>query len=68
MIAEMFKAVSDAIKGLFSSLGEAFTGATNLFWNAEGGTLTTLGILAMVGLGLSLAFLVYRIVRGLISR
>lgn len=65
MIAAMFKVVSDTISQFATSLGSALTSITSMFWDAEAGTLTTLGVLGLIGVGIGLVYFAFRLIRSL---
>lgn len=56
-----------AITDVFSAIGEWLVSAVNdlipMFWNATDNSLTLLGILALMGLGLSVIFLLIGIIQ-----
>lgn len=71
MIGEMFSVIGEAITSFASSLASAFTAITTLFYtpgvdNAPG-EFTFLGTLALIGVGVGLVYLAYRVIRKLIS-
>lgn len=63
MIGAIFQATGTAITQFSQVVGNGLSGIIALFW--DGSALTDLGNLALVGVGVSLVFWAYRLVRGL---
>lgn len=66
LITEIWGVVAATILGFFESLGTSITSFTDILYTAENG-FTTIGILAFIGLGISIAMMglnfVMRLVR-----
>lgn len=56
-IIEVASTIFDLIPSLFQSL-------SSIFWDAEAGTLTFIGTLAILGLGMTLCWVAFRVIRG----
>jgi len=67
----MLAKVTDTIGGLLTAilgwLEDAFTGVTGLFYNETTG-FTLVGVFLLVGIALMLVMLVFRLIRGIISK
>lgn len=68
-ISDLFAQVTSAITAFVSSLGQAFTAVTQLFWTTgENAGPTFLGLLVLIGVGVGLVYGAYRIIKGLMHR
>jgi hypothetical protein len=52
---------------ILSWFGDAFTGVTGIFYDDETG-FTLVGVFLLIGIALMLVMLVFRLIRGIISR
>lgn len=66
MINAIFTAVGDAITAFAGVIGNGFTSIVALFYTTDG--LTPLGYLSIIGFGISLGFMAWGVIRGLMSR
>lgn len=67
--SELFEVIGSAISGFMSNLGTAFTSVTSLFWTTgENAGPTFLGLLVLLGIGVGLCYLAFRLIRGAIQR
>lgn len=69
MISAIFTTISQAVTSFVSALGNAVSGVTSMFWDAEasgGGQLTVLGTLLLIASGVGLVYFGFRLIRGLI--
>lgn len=66
----MGQAIIDAISGGLGLMGditsELLNGFTTLFWNTESSSLTTLGMFALIFLGVAITFAIVRLALSLI--
>lgn len=68
-IADMFAVINQAIQSFATTLGQAFTSVTALFWTTgENAGPTFLGMLTLAVLGAGLIYLAFNLIRGLIRR
>ena len=69
MISVIFTAVSSAITGFSSALASAVSGVTAMFATESSGTytLTMLGSLLCIGLGIGLVYWAFRTIRSLVK-
>lgn len=69
---ELFEIIGSAIAGFMANLGTAFQNVTALFWTAGSGSTagspTFLGLLTLLGIGVGLCYLAFRLIRGAIQR
>lgn len=69
---ELFTIIGQAITGFMTNLGNAFSSVTQLFWTAgEGssaGSPTFLGLLTLLGIGVGLCYLAFRLIKGAVQR
>ena len=72
MISTIFETVTQAIQGFAGSLTSAVTQIANLFYTpASGenpGSMTFLGTLVLIGVGVGIVYWVFRLIRGLIGQ
>lgn len=73
VITQIFSAVGDAITGFSGALSNAITSITGMFYTAPSGSNTTgsltfLGVLLCIALGMGLVYFGFRLIRGLIAR
>ena len=70
MISAIFGAVSDAISAFATAVGSAVTSVTSMFIDTSGSTpsLTTLGTLLLIAVGVGLVFWAFRLIKGLVKR
>lgn len=70
--SELFTIIGSGITGFMANLGSAFNSVTALFWTAgEGsaaGSPTFLGLLTLIGIGVGLCYLAFRLIRGAVQR
>lgn len=71
-ISEIFAEITSAVTSFTQTLSGAFNGITSLFYTAgqgsDPGQFTFLGVLVLIGCGVGLVYLVYRIIKGLMHR
>lgn len=67
LLTDIFDVVLRVVQEFISVLVELFTNITNLFYTNEGG-LTFIGVLLLIGLGMSLVYWAFRFIRNLIRR
>lgn len=69
IITDIFAALVSIVNGFVSVLVAGFDGIIQIFYDAspEGGGLTVLGVLLLIGLGMGLVYFVFRFIRGLIG-
>ena len=67
-ISEIFQEVTQAVNAFVSSLGDAMTSVTALFYTPGNGTtagsFTFLGVLILIGVGVGLVYGCYRLIKG----
>lgn len=70
--SELFSTIGSAISGFMGNLGNAFSSVTTLFWTAGEGSAsgqpTFLGLLVLLGIGVGVCYLAFRLIRGAIQR
>lgn len=65
MISAIFTSVGSVITGFTTALISAFGGIGDAIYSGE--SLTTLGLLLMLGLGMGLVYWAFRVIRGLVK-
>lgn len=72
MISAIFETITAAINGFAGSLTQAVTSVGALFYTpGEGsaaGSMTFLGTLVLIGVGVGVVYWVFRLIRGLIAQ
>lgn len=70
MINAIFQAVSDTVTAFAGSVGSAITSVTSMFITESSGTysLTMLGTLLLIAVGVGLVFWGFRLIKGLVKR
>lgn len=71
MIASIFEQITAAVNAFVSALAQAFTGIPTMFYTEGTGgaiTWTFLGTLVLIGAGVGLVYLAYRVIKGLLHR
>jgi len=70
MINAIFGAVTDAITAFASCVGDSVTSVTSMFITESSGTysLTVLGTLLLIAVGVGLVFWAFRLIKGLVKR
>lgn len=70
MISAIFQAVTDAVTSFATSVGSAITSVTSMFITESSGTysLTMLGTLLLIAVGVGLVFWGFRLIKGLVKR
>lgn len=66
MLAKITETIGSLLTAILGWLGDAFTGITGLFYDETGFTLV--GVFLLIGIALMLVMLVFRLIRGIISR
>lgn len=56
--------VIEVASSIFALIPELFTSLSAIFWEPEAGQLTFIGTLAIIGLGLTLCWVAFRVIRG----
>ena len=67
VITAIFNSVGTAITSFSGSLSSAVTSITAMFWNAEGGTLTFLGVLLTIAMGVGVVYWGFKLIKSLIK-
>ena len=67
MIESIFSTVGSAITEFASVIGNGFTGIISLFYNSTTSALTPLGELMLIGVGVGLVYMAFRMIKNLIS-
>lgn len=67
IITEIFAALVAIVNGFVSVLVAGFNGIIEIFYDSGESTLTVLGVLLLIGLGMGLVYFVFRFIRGLIG-
>lgn len=67
MIAQFWEAVVQVVNGFIQALVTAFDSAVELFYKEDTG-FTVVGMLLLIGLGMSIVYYAFRFIRGLIKR
>lgn len=67
MLVHVTETVDDLLEAVLGWLGDAFTGVTGVFYDADTG-FTLVGVFLLIGIALMLVMLVFRLIRGIISR
>lgn len=72
MIADIFSTITSAINSFAGSLQAAVTAVGALFYTPatgnEAGSMTFLGTLVLIGVGVGVVYWVFRLIRGLIAQ
>lgn len=63
MIVSIFQTITTTISEFTSCLTGAFSGIVAMFWDGE--ALTALGTLGLVGVGIGIVYLAFRLIRSL---
>lgn len=63
MIGSIFQTITTIISQFTSCLTSAFSGIVAMFWDGE--TLTVLGTLGLIGVGIGIVYLAFRVIRSL---
>ena len=67
LITDIFATIGTAITEFAKVLGNGFTSLLEIFYKSgEGGGLTPVGILSLIGLGVGIVYWAFRLVRSLI--
>ena len=56
--------VIETVSSVFGLIPDLFNELSTVFWNSETMSFTFIGTLIMIGLGLMLCFVVFRMIRG----
>jgi hypothetical protein len=56
MVTQIFETISSAVTEFIGVLTSALGGVVDIFWNATDNTMTPLGVILLVGLGVGLAY------------
>lgn len=71
-VSDIFGVINSVITAFGSTLSTAFNAVTALFWTpgsgSDAGSFTFLGILVLIGVGVGLIYLGYRVIKGLMHR
>lgn len=67
MLAKVTETISALLTAILGWFDDAFTGITGLFYDATTG-FTLVGVFLLIGIALMLVMLVFRLIRGIISR
>jgi len=67
MLTKITETVGDLITAILDWLGDAFTGVTGLFYDETKG-FTLVGVFLLLGIALMLVMLVFKLIRGIISK
>ena len=67
MLDHVTETIGDLLDAVLDWLTEAFTGITGVFYDADTG-FTLVGVFLLIGIVLVLVMLVFRLIRGIISR
>lgn len=67
IITAIFNSVGTAITSFSGSLSSAVSSITAMFWNAEGGTLTFLGVLLTIAMGVGVVYWGFKLIKSLIK-
>jgi len=57
----IFAAIGDAVNGFLTVITDAVSGIIPVFWASETGTLTPVGILLLIGMGVGLVYFAFRL-------
>ena len=72
MISDIFQAVSDAVTAFAGALADSITSVTSMFYTPANGTnpgsLTVLGTLILIVVGVGLVYWAFRLIKGLLRR
>lgn len=70
MINAIFQAVGDAITAFATNIASAVQSVTSMFVTESSGTysLTVLGTLLLIAVGVGLVFWAFRLIKGLVKR
>lgn len=68
MISEFFSTMGDVATGLLGNLTTAATGVVPIFWDPTNNKFTVIGLLLIIGVGGSIVWFVFRLIRGLFTR
>lgn len=73
IIQVIFEVISSAVTSFVSTLTNAISGITELFYIAPSGTETTghmtfLGVLLLIAAGVGLVYWAFRLIKGLVKR
>lgn len=70
MISAIFQAVGDAITAFATNIASAVQSVTSMFVTESSGTysLTVLGTLLLIAVGVGLVFWAFRLIKGLVKR
>lgn len=67
MLAKITETIGSLLTAILGWLEDAFTGITGLFYDETTG-FTLVGVFLLIGIALMLVMLVFRLIRGIISR
>lgn len=67
IITIIFNSVGSAITAFSGSLASGLTSITSMFYNAEGGTLTFLGVLLTIAMGCGVVYWGFKLIKSLIK-
>ncbi len=67
MLAKVTETIGSLLTAILGWLGDAFSGITGLFYDEDTG-FTLVGVFLLIGIALMLVMLVFRLIRGIISR
>jgi hypothetical protein len=71
IINAIFTALSGILTGLGTLLSDAFSAAVSIIWtpgaNNDPGSLTVVGVLFLLGVGMTLIFFAFKFIRGLVK-
>jgi len=68
MVAEIIETITAWVTGMISAVVEAIQGVVPIFYNATDSSLTFIGVLALMGLGIGIVSLGIGFVQRLIKR
>ena len=56
MVTEIFETIGSALTGFMEVLQTGFGGVVDLIWNSTDNTMTPLGVILLVGLGVGICY------------
>jgi len=66
LVTEIFDEAGNAVTGFSGVLTKGINGVTSLFW--DGTSLTMLGTLMVIGIGVSVVYFGFRLIKSLIHK
>lgn len=67
MLTKITETIGDLLTAVLGWLSSAFSGVTGIFYNETTG-FTLIGVFLLLGIALMLVMLVFRLIRGIISK